>query len=87
VQSLIFGSILFNAAVVLAAIGILGDLLSAQRSLTQRIFERVRRIELQVGVEPSHYEPGNPSGPHAKTTGAHSGPATGKSEDREKAEL
>jgi hypothetical protein len=24
----------------------------------QRILERVRRVELQLGVEPSHYEPG-----------------------------
>ncbi len=40
------------------ALGILGDLLYAQRMMSQRIFERVRRIELQLGVEPSHYEPG-----------------------------
>jgi hypothetical protein len=26
--------------------------------MIQRTFERVRRIELQLGVEPSHYEPG-----------------------------
>ena len=57
-QSLIFGAVLFNASVVLAALGILGDLLFAQRIMAQRIFERVRRIELQLGVEPSHYEPG-----------------------------
>ncbi len=87
VQSLILGSILFNAAVVLAAIGILGDLLSAQRSLTQRIFERVRRIELQVGVEPSHYEPGAQPTGHQKTTGANSGPATGKTQDHEAVQL
>jgi hypothetical protein len=24
--------------------------------MTQRVFERVRRIELSLGVEPSHYE-------------------------------
>ena len=58
VQSLIFGAVLFNASVVLAALGILGDLLFAQRIMAQRIFERVRRIELQLGVAPSHYEPG-----------------------------
>ena len=49
---------LFNAAMLLGALGVLGDLLSAQRTMTQRIFERVRRIELQLGVPPSHYEPG-----------------------------
>jgi hypothetical protein len=26
--------------------------------MTQRVFERVRRVELAVGVEPSHYERG-----------------------------
>jgi hypothetical protein len=24
--------------------------------MTQRVFERVRRVELQLGVEPSHYD-------------------------------
>jgi glycosyltransferase involved in cell wall biosynthesis len=76
VQSLIFGAVLFNAAVVLAALGIIGDLLYAQRVMTQRTFERVRRIELQLGVPPSHYEPGaQPSG-QQPTTGADAGPRT-----------
>jgi glycosyltransferase involved in cell wall biosynthesis len=61
VQSLILGAVLFNAAMLLAALGIIGDLLAAQRTLSQRTFERVRRIELQLGVEPSHYEPGRPA--------------------------
>jgi glycosyltransferase involved in cell wall biosynthesis len=56
VQSLILGAVLFIAAVVLWALGVIGDLLAAQRLMTQRTFERVRRIELQLGVEPSHYE-------------------------------
>ena len=58
VQSLLLGAVLFIAAVVLWALGVIGDLLAAQRVITQRTFERVRRIELQLGVEPSHYEPG-----------------------------
>jgi glycosyltransferase involved in cell wall biosynthesis len=58
VQSLILGAVLFIAAVVLWALGVIGDLLAAQRLMTQRTFERVRRIELQLGVAPSHYEPG-----------------------------
>ena len=62
VQSLILGAVLFIAAVVLFVLGVIGDLLAAQRLLTQRTFERVRRIELQLGVEPSHYEPGQPKG-------------------------
>ena len=77
VQSLILGAVLFNAAMVLAALGVMGDLLAAQRTMSQRTFERVRRIELQLGVAPSHYEPGDESG-RAATTGAESGAATGK---------
>jgi hypothetical protein len=60
VQSLILGAVLFIAAVVLWALGVIGDLLAAQRVMTQRTFERVRRIELKLGVEPSHYEVGAP---------------------------
>ncbi|HXP99019.1 MAG TPA: glycosyltransferase family 2 protein [Solirubrobacteraceae bacterium] len=56
VQSLILGAVLFIAAVVLWALGVIGDLLAAQRVMTQKTFERVRRIELQLDVEPSHYE-------------------------------
>ncbi len=58
IQSLIAGAVLFNTAMLLGALGVIGDLLAAQRILSQRTFERVRRIELQLGVEPSHYEPG-----------------------------
>jgi glycosyltransferase involved in cell wall biosynthesis len=61
VQSLILGAVLFIAAVVLWALGVIGDLLAAQRVMTQKTFERVRRIELQLDVAPSHYEPGQPS--------------------------
>jgi hypothetical protein len=38
---------------------VIGDLLSAQRTMIQRTHERVRRIELALHIEPSHYEPGN----------------------------
>lgn len=58
VQSLILGAVLFIAAVQLFALGVIGDLLAGQRVMTQRVFERVRRVELQLGIEPSHYEPG-----------------------------
>ena len=55
--------------------------------MIQRIFERVRRVELQLGVQPSHYEPGaHPTG-HARTTGAEAGGATGKTEEREAIKL
>jgi glycosyltransferase involved in cell wall biosynthesis len=58
VQSLILGAVLFIGAMLLGALGVIGDLLAAQRTLTQRTFERVRRIELALGIAPSHYEPG-----------------------------
>ncbi len=58
IQSLIAGAVLFNAAMLLGAIGVIGDLLAAQRTLSQQTFERVRRIELELGIDPSHYEPG-----------------------------
>jgi glycosyltransferase involved in cell wall biosynthesis len=61
VQSLILGAVLFIAAIVLWALGVIGDLLAAQRVMTQRTYERVRRIELELGVAPSHYEPGTPT--------------------------
>jgi glycosyltransferase involved in cell wall biosynthesis len=74
VQSLILGAVLFFGAMLLGALGVIGDLLAAQRTLTQRTFERVRRIELQLGVEPSHYETGptrpGPGGASAKDAGA-----------------
>jgi glycosyltransferase involved in cell wall biosynthesis len=82
VQSLILGAVLFNAAMLLAALGVIGDLLSGQRIMLQRTFERVRRIELELGVPPSHYEPGaHPTG-HGATTGAHAG-RKGHTEERE----
>jgi glycosyltransferase involved in cell wall biosynthesis len=58
VQSLILGAVLFNAALLLGALGVLGDLMQANRVMQQRTFERVRRIELQLEIPPSHYEPG-----------------------------
>jgi glycosyltransferase involved in cell wall biosynthesis len=58
IQSLILGAVLFIAAIQLFALGIIGDLLAGQRVMTQRVFERVRRVELALGVEPSHYERG-----------------------------
>jgi glycosyltransferase involved in cell wall biosynthesis len=83
IQSLILGSTLFIVAVQFVALGVLGDILAGSRVLQQRILERVRRVELHLGVEPSHYEPGaEPTGQEA-TTGARAGPATGKTEDRE----
>jgi glycosyltransferase involved in cell wall biosynthesis len=82
IQSLIFGAVLFNAAMLLGALGVLGDLLAAQRIMLQRTFERVRRIELQLNVEPSHYEPGRPGGAGGAGSAADTSP-----EDRQAVEV
>jgi len=76
VQSLILGAVLINVAAVLAALGVMGDLLAGIRNFQQRTLERVRRVELQLGVAPSHYEPGAPRGGAGRpaTTGADAGP-------------
>jgi hypothetical protein len=71
---------------VLAALGVLGDLLSGQRITLQRIFERIRRVELELGVPPSHYEPGARSTGQEPTTGARSG-GRGKTEEHEALKL
>ncbi len=56
IQSLILGGVLAIAAVQMFALGIVGDALAGQRVMTQRVFERIRRVELSLGVQPSHYE-------------------------------
>jgi hypothetical protein len=62
-QSIVLGGVLLVAAVQVFALGVLADLIATQRVVTQRTLERVRRIELELGVPPSHYLPGSaPSG-------------------------
>jgi glycosyltransferase involved in cell wall biosynthesis len=64
-QSIFVGGVLFVAAVQAFALGVIADLISAHRTISQRTLERVRRVELELGIPPSHYEPGReppPSG-------------------------
>jgi hypothetical protein len=60
-------------AVQFAGLAVLADVMSAIRLLLQRNIHSVRRLELQLGVEPSHYE-ANPNAPdpheEEDTTGA-----------------
>jgi glycosyltransferase involved in cell wall biosynthesis len=84
IQSLILGATLFVVAVQLAGLGVVSDLLAGSRVLQQRVLERVRRVELQLGVEPSHYEPGHRPAAQPPTTGAQAGPATGKAPEDER---
>jgi glycosyltransferase involved in cell wall biosynthesis len=65
IQSLILGAVLMLAAVQMFALGIIGDALAGQRAIAQRVYERVRRLELDAGVAPTQYEPGDPA--HALT--------------------
>jgi glycosyltransferase involved in cell wall biosynthesis len=87
IQSLILGSTLFIVAVQLAALGVVGDILAGSRVVQQRVLERVRRVELHLGVEPSHYEPGAEPTGQEPTTGARAGRATGKTGEREALKL
>jgi glycosyltransferase involved in cell wall biosynthesis len=80
IQSLILGSTLFIVAVQFVALGVIGDILAGTRVIQQRVLERVRRVELHLGVEPSHYEPGASETGQPATTGAGAGRATGKAE-------
>jgi glycosyltransferase involved in cell wall biosynthesis len=61
-QSIVLGGVLLVAAVQTFALGVLADLIASHRVVTQRTLERVRRIELELGVAPSHYEPGDRPG-------------------------
>jgi glycosyltransferase involved in cell wall biosynthesis len=52
IQSLVVGAVLLVFALQLAVLGILGDLLRANRVLIERTLHRVRKVELEVGVRP-----------------------------------
>jgi hypothetical protein len=56
IQSLILGGVLAMAAFQVAAIGILGDLLSVNRRLIERVLLRVRRMELALDEKPNELE-------------------------------
>src|SRR5918994_5603550 len=66
-QFIFLGGVLLLAAVQVFALGVIADLVAANREVTQRALERVRRIELQLGVPPAHYREGGmvPAGPPA----------------------
>jgi glycosyltransferase involved in cell wall biosynthesis len=55
-QSLVLGGVLFMASVQALALGFIADLIGSHRTVSQRTLERVRRLELHLGVAPSHYE-------------------------------
>jgi glycosyltransferase involved in cell wall biosynthesis len=74
VQSLLLGGVLMVASIQVLALGVIADAIASHRVVTQRTLERVRRIELELGIAPSHYVPGRgkrspQSGPTAEATG------------------
>jgi hypothetical protein len=62
-------------------------LLAAQRVMTQKTFERVRRIELQLGVAPSHYESGQASTQGTPAAGEPAVPEPGRASEQEAVRL
>jgi glycosyltransferase involved in cell wall biosynthesis len=64
-QSIMAGGVLMVAAVQSFALGVIADLIAAHRVVSQRTLERVRRIELELDIAPSHYLPGKVAGPSA----------------------
>ena len=78
-QSVILGGVLLLASVQVFALGVIADLVAANREVTQRALERIRRVELQLGVPPAHYWPGAaPDGQangHASAAAAGPGPS------------
>jgi glycosyltransferase involved in cell wall biosynthesis len=57
-QSIVLGGVLLMTSVQIFALGVLADLIASHRIVSQRTLERVRRIELELGVSPSHYQRG-----------------------------
>ncbi|MDQ4019911.1 MAG: glycosyltransferase family 2 protein [Actinomycetota bacterium] len=55
VQSLVVGAVLLVFALLLAVLGVLADLLRANRVLLERTLQRVRRVELELGVRPDTF--------------------------------
>lgn len=54
-QSLIIGAVLAMSSIQVLVLAVLADLIAAHRVVSQRILERVRRLELQGDVAPTYY--------------------------------
>lgn len=75
-QSIVLGGVLFMAAVQVFAIGVLADVIAANRTVSQMVLQRVRRLELTMGVQPTHYhEPAGPATDGEAPAGRRPGPA------------
>jgi hypothetical protein len=78
-QSIILGGVLAMAALQVFVLGVLADAIASHRIVSQRTLERVRRIELELGVAPSHYLPGGAHG--TRDAGEAVAPAAGLPDD------
>jgi glycosyltransferase involved in cell wall biosynthesis len=54
VQSIIAAAVLFLAGGQVLVLGVVADLITSNRAVTQEVLERVRRVELAVEAEPHH---------------------------------
>ncbi len=52
-QSIVLGALLMLGAIQSFAIAVVADLIASHRAVTQRMHERVRRIELAAGIPPA----------------------------------
>ncbi len=57
VQSILLGAVFAIAGVQVAVLAVVADLLAANRIVSQRTLERVRQVELTLGVDPLYHEP------------------------------
>lgn len=72
VQSIILGSILTAAAVQVGVLAVVADLIASHRTVSQQVYERVRRVELALDIPPSKYL----SGDQVRARSGRSGDAT-----------
>ncbi len=54
-QSIVLGSMLVTAGIQMLALAFIADLITANRMVSQRTLERVRRLELESGIPPTYY--------------------------------
>jgi glycosyltransferase involved in cell wall biosynthesis len=55
-QSVILGAVFVLAAVQVFVLGFLADTIASHRAVSQRVLERVSRLEVAAGIEPQYYE-------------------------------
>jgi glycosyltransferase involved in cell wall biosynthesis len=67
IQSLLVGGVLILIAIQLALLGVIGDLLRANRVIGERTLHRVRNVELALGVRPDTFASNPPEDRHEAT--------------------